>query len=51
MELICRQESNENCWYLDFFIIFDLLVVEMYILFLFKKEKGQGSDIWYCSFS
>ena len=30
------------CWYLDFFIIFGLLKVNIYVLFLFRKKKWQG---------
>ena len=34
----------------DFFIIFGLLMVKIYVSFLFWKKKWQGFDIKYCSF-
>ena len=32
-------------WYLDFFIIFGLLIVKIYASFLFWKDKSQGFEI------
>ena len=31
-------------WYLDFFIIFGLLIVKIYVSLLFWKKKWQGFD-------
>ena len=33
------------CWYLDFLIIFGLLIVEIYVSLLFWKKKWEGFDI------
>ena len=41
------------CWYLDFFIIFGLLIVKIYVSFLFWNEKWQGltfTIVHFCNF-
>ena len=32
----------QYCWYLDFFNVFGLLIVETYVSLLFSKKKWQG---------
>ena len=36
---------NRYCWYLDFSIIFGLLIVKIYVSVLILKKKWQGFDI------
>ena len=43
-------KQQKYTWYLDFFVVFGLLIVKIYASFLFWKEKWEGFDSKYYSF-
>ena len=43
-EISMQMIKQKYCWYLDFFMIFGLLIVKIHYLFKFGKKKLQGFD-------